>query len=85
MVFSLSLFTTDSFAYWEAEVIVTSNTSQSATVTTGTWAQAFPWDSNISYSRGDLVTNNGVTYRAKRNNPTSEPGVGKFNKDWAIF
>ena len=84
MVFSLSLVTPESFAYW-ANVIDAPDTALTSTVTLGTWDQAFQWDANATYSKGDLVTNNGVTYKAKRDNPTSEPGVGKFNKDWAIF
>ena len=84
MVFSLSLVTPDSFAYW-ANVIESPTETITVTTTTGDWDQAFPWDSNIIYSKGDLVTNNGVTYKAKRNNPSSEPGVGKWNKDWSLF
>lgn len=84
MVFSLSLVTADSFAYWQGSAS-SAEATITATVTTGTWDQAFPWDSNTTYLKGDLVTNNGVTYISKRDNPISEPGVGKWNKDWGIF
>ena len=77
MVFSLSLTTTDSFAYWTSSV-TGNNSSTSLTVTTGTWIQAFPWDSGTSYKRDDYVTNNGYTYRSRVNNPFLEPGVSFF-------
>jgi capsule polysaccharide export protein KpsE/RkpR len=83
MVFSLSLVTADSFAYWQGSVIVNLDTTQSATVTVGTWAQAFPWDPNATYVIGDIVTNNGVTYTVKKENPTKEPGVDKgWHSEW---
>ena len=85
MVFSLSLVIPNSFAYWTGITLDDTSDATSTTVTTGDWDQAFPWDSNTTYLKGDLVTNNGVTYKAKRNNPTSEPGVGKWNKDWSLF
>ena len=82
-VFSLSLVTPDSLAYW---VSVTGDTDQvNATVTAGTWDQAFPWDVNETYLIGDVVTNNGVTYKAKKDNPTKEPGVdGGWNSQWTV-
>lgn len=85
MVFSLSFATADSFAYWTGITTGDMSDVASTTVTTGTWDQAFPYDANATYLKGDLVTNNGVTYKAKRDNPTSEPGVGKWNKDWSVF
>ncbi len=83
MVFSLSLVTPDSLAYW---VSITGDTDQvNTTVTAGTWDQAFPWDSNETYVIGDLVTNNGTTYRAKKNNPTKEPGVDRgWASQWTV-
>ncbi len=84
MVFSLSFATTDSLAYWRSGIDTANNTS-SATVSTGTWTQAYPWDTNATYLTGDLVTNNGVTYQAKKDNPTKEPGVdGGWNSQWAV-
>jgi hypothetical protein len=84
MVFSLSFATSDSLAYWATSINGNNNT-EVATVTIGTWAQAFPWDINETYAIGDQVTNNGVTYQAKKDNPTKEPGVdGGWNSQWLI-
>ncbi|KFZ27187.1 MAG: Carbohydrate binding domain protein [Candidatus Izimaplasma bacterium HR2] len=79
MVFSLSFTTDESFAYWTAGFLGDSETT-APTVATGTWTQAFPWDANATYVIGNLVTNNGTTYQAKKDNPTKEPGV---DKGWA--
>ena len=81
MVLSLSLTTSKTLAYWaEAK---SASTTTTATVTTGEWSQAFQWDPNATYLEGDLVTNNGITYEAKRDNPTREPGVDSgWNRDW---
>lgn len=84
MVFSLSFATSDSLAYWATSVNGNNNTDI-ATVTIGTWAQAFPWDTNETYVIGDLVTNNGTTYRAKKDNPTKEPGVSSgWASQWTV-
>lgn len=84
MVFSLAFATSDSLAYWATSVNGNSNTAV-ATATIGTWIQAFPWDTNETYVIGDLVTNNGRTYRAKKDNPTKEPGVdGGWNSQWTV-
>ena len=86
MVFSLSFTTSESFAYWTNSVIGDTSDVASASVTTGTWVQAFPWDTNETYSIGDEVTNNGTTYRAKKNNPTREPGVsGGWKSEWTAL
>lgn len=81
MVLSVSLTTSHTLAYWTE--VSGSQTTTSATVTAGQWQQAFPWDANETYLIGDRVTNNGITYEAKRDNPTREPGVdGGWNRDW---
>jgi hypothetical protein len=81
MVLSTSLVTSDTLAYWaEAQ---NAQASATATVNTGDWAQAFPFDENYSYQVGDLVTNNGVTYEAKKSGSLREPGVDRgWNRDW---
>ncbi len=85
MVFSLSFTTSESFAYWASSINDAIDTLQTATVTIGTWSQVFPWDANETYVIGDLVTNNGTTYRAKKDNPTKEPGVdGGWNSQWTV-
>jgi hypothetical protein len=82
MVLSLSLTTSQTLAYWAQPPSVVSTTT-TGTVTTGTWQQAFPWDINATYVSGDLVTNNGVTYQAKKDFPTREPGVDSgWNSEW---
>lgn len=81
MVFSVSLTTSSTLAYW-TEVNGSSETAV-ATVTAGQWQQTFTWDANETYLAGDLVTNNGITYQAKRDNPTRQPGVDPgWNRDW---
>ena len=74
MVFSLSLTTSESLAYWTAG-FAADNAVTSPTVTSGTWDYIGPWGSGISYVTGDKVTHNGTTYQAKKDNPTKEPGV----------
>lgn len=82
MVFSPMIVTDESHAYWAGAINDSAN-SAIGTVTTGTWEQIFQWDPNKTYSAGDLVTNNGNTYEAKRDNPTREPGVGGgWQRDW---
>jgi hypothetical protein len=82
MVFSLSLVTPQTYAYWASGVTIT-NDNSTANITVGTWDQIFPWDTNATYVVGDLVTNNGTTYRAKKDNPTKEPGVdGGWSSQW---
>ena len=83
MVFSLSFVTSDSLAYWANGVTITQG-SQTSTVTIGTWI--LPWDINTSYLAGDQVTNNGVTYQAKKDNPTKEPGVDSgWTSEWTAL
>ena len=79
----LALFiTSDTHAYWIGG-FAGSSEQASAQVSTGVWNQAFEWDPNATYSTGDRVINNGITYEAKRDNPTREPGVdGGWNRDW---
>ena len=85
MVLSSLFVVSDSYAYWRGDVIGSSDTA-TATVTTGEWNQAFEWDPDATYQAGDLVTNNGVTYEAKRDNPTREPGVGGgWRSDWTAL
>ena len=85
MVFSLSFVTTDSFAYWTAGAAGDTSDIATATVLTGDWAQAFPWDANTSYLKKDIVTYNGSTYSAKSDNINVEPEVGyKWWRYWKI-
>ena len=82
MVLSAAFATSDTLAYW---VEVTGNSDiADANVATGEWDQAFPYDPNICYDAGDLVTNVGQTFNAKRSGCNlREPGVDKgYNKDW---
>ncbi len=82
MVLSLSLSIGHTLAYWQGNVVGDSDTA-TATIDTGEWNQAFPWDPNETYLKDDRVTNNGFIYEAKRNNPEREPGVAKgWNRDW---
>lgn len=83
MVFSLSLVTPDSLAYWQGAILGDTSDPASATVTVGDWGQAFEYDPNATYSIGDIVINNGVEYTAKKDNPTKEPGVDRgWNSQW---
>ena len=85
MVFSLSVTTSESFAYWASSVNGANNITQTATVTIGTWSQAYPWSSTESYLTGDLVTHNGTTYQAKKDYPTKEPGVQNgWTSEWTV-
>lgn len=82
MVLSFSLTTSKTFAYWA--MVASTTTHSTPMLTTGSWPQVFEWDPNATYLEGDLVTNNGVIYEAKRDNPTREPGVDKgWNRDWS--
>lgn len=82
MVLSLSLSIGHTLAYWQGDVVGDFDTA-TATVDTGEWNQAFPYDPNTTYLTGDRVTNNGFIYEAKRDNPTREPGVdGGWNRGW---
>lgn len=82
MVLSLSLSIGNTLAYWQGDVVGDSDTA-TAMVDTGEWNQAFPWDPNKTYTVGDRVTNNGVTYEAKKDAPTREPGVtGGWKSEW---
>ena len=75
--------TSESYAYWST---VKLSDHVNETVTIGEWTIIFQWDPNKTYVIGDLVTNNGVTYRAKRNNPTREPGVSNgWSSDWTAL
>lgn len=86
MVFSLSFTTSESFAYWASSINGANNSSQTALVTIGTWTQIYIWNTSDVYVIGDLVTNNGTTYRAKKNNPTKEPGVsGGWKSEWTAL
>jgi len=82
MVLSASFVTSDTLAYW-VEVQGNQDTA-TATVATGDWDQAFPYDANRSYEVGDLVINNGNIYEAKKSGTLREPGVGGggWNRDW---
>ena len=82
MVFSSLLGISHSYAYWIGGVAGASETAN-ITVSTGEWNQAFEWDPDATYSTGDRVTNNGIIYEAKRNNPDREPGVDNgWRRDW---
>jgi hypothetical protein len=45
------------------------SSSVQETITIGDWEQDIEWNSNISYSRGDIITFNGSTYQARYNVP----------------
>ncbi len=74
MVLSFSLMISDTLAYWRGPVLG-SETQAVGTIQTGIWNQAFEWDPSADYLEGDIVINNGVRYRATRDNPDREPGV----------
>ena len=85
MVFSLLFATSDSLAYWRIGIDDTNGIS-TATVNTGTWTQVYPWDAVTAYITGDQVTHNGVTYQAKKDNPTKEPGVTSgWTSEWTAL
>ena len=82
MFLASSFVTSDSYAYWASSVSNASST-EVATDSIGVWTFTVPWTSGDTYLTGDLVTNNGSTYRAKTDNPTKEPGVDKgWNSQW---
>jgi hypothetical protein len=83
MVFAISGVAEDTFAYWASNVTPPANISDTTTTSTGTWTQAFQYDPNTSYSVGDVVTNNGITYTAKKSGILREPGVASgWARDW---
>ena len=75
------LSTSDTYAFW-ASSITGSNDVSSATVQTGTWNQAFEWQSGVAYNTDDIVTFNGITYRSLRNNNTKTPGANGSAQWW---
>ena len=82
VVFSSLFMSSNTYAYWASNV-TGDNDLAPASVTTGTWTQAFQYDPNTSYNIGDIVTNNGVTYEAKKSGLLREPGVdGGWSRDW---
>ncbi len=82
MVFSLSQFVDSTYAYWASGISTSSNTT-TRTISTGTWTFTTPYDPNTSYNIGDIVTNNGITYEAKKSGLLREPGVeGGWARDW---
>ncbi len=86
MVFSLSLTASNSFAYWASSIVGDTSATATANASIGTWDQAFPWDPDETYLIGDLVTNNGSTYKAKKDNPYKEPGVdGGWQSQWTLI
>lgn len=88
MVFSLSLVTPHTFAYWRTSLTGDTHSLTGTTTTTGTWTQTFIvyWDANGTYLSGDIVSHNGVDYRAKKDNPTKEPGVdGGWTSQWTAL
>jgi len=81
MVLSASFVTSDTLAYW-VEVQGNQETA-TATVSTGDWDQAFPYQPGGFYEVGDLVTFNGITYQAKKSGNLRQPGVDNgWNRDW---
>ena len=84
MVLSVPLTTSQTFAYWsDFEVAEPLPYTTTTTFTVGEWEQVLQWDPNATYLTGDQVTNNGITYQAKKDNPTREPGVGGgWNSEW---
>ena len=82
MVISSLLVIGESYAYWMGGAAGASDNA-TINITTGEWNQAFEWDPNATYSTGDRVINNGITYEARRDNPTREPGVGGgWRSEW---
>ena len=82
MVLSSLFVIGESYAFWVGGV-ADANDVVVGNVATGVWNQAFEWDPNATYSTGDRVINNGVTYEARRDNPTREPGVGGgWRSEW---
>jgi len=85
MVFAVSSVTEYSYAYWATNVTPPSSVNTTGTVGVGTYTFSAQWDPGTTYSIGDRVTNNGVTYEAKKNNPTKEPGVDTgWKSDWIV-
>lgn len=80
MVFSTFYHTSQTYAYW-SDINLSDTISENVEI--GEWTVIFQWDPNKTYVTGDLVINNGITYQAKKNNPTREPGVtGGWKSDW---
>lgn len=83
VVFSSSSLIDQSYAYWASGISSSSNTTNTS-LTTGTWTFGNEqYDPNTSYTIGDIVTNNGSTYEAKKDGLLKEPGVdGGWKSDW---
>ena len=47
-------------------------------------SSAFPWDDNVTYSRGQTVLHNGRTYRSLADDNTAEPPDGHWVYLWSI-
>lgn len=86
VVFSSSSLIEGSYAYWASGISSSANTIND-TITTGTWSTTTePYDPNTSYTIGDVVTNNGSTYEAKKSGLLKEPGVdGGWKSDWTLI
>ena len=80
MVLSTFYHTSQTYAYWST---INLSDTISETVEIGEWTVILQWDPNKTYVIGDRVINNGITYEAKKNNPTREPGVSSgWNSEW---
>jgi hypothetical protein len=83
MVFAISGVTEASYAYWASNVTAPANSDTTGTIGVGTWTFAAQYDPNTSYNVGDIVSNNGSTYQAKKSGLLKEPGVAPgWNADW---
>lgn len=77
MIMSSLFVVSSSYAYWQGDVIGSSDTA-TATVATGEWNQPFQWDPNRTYDIGDkVIGDDGTEYIATKQDPNREPGVDK--------
>lgn len=84
MVFAISGLADQTYAYWASNVTAPIDTGATSTSSVGTWTVNAPqYDPNTSYAVGDVVTNNGITYTAKKSGLLVEPGVANgWKSDW---
>jgi len=84
MVFAVSGVADQTYAYWASNIAPPVDISDTGTATIGTWTVTAPqYDPNTYYNVGDVVSNNGFTYTAKKSGLLKEPGVTNgWTSDW---
>src|SRR5665648_244442 len=92
LVLTATLFTSDSYAYWAADVN-SSNNNTTALITTGSWNQIYEWSKDATYNVGDLVYSRDYSSSSieikiwislKASNANKEPSLSKPGSNWWV-